>query len=586
MGSNTGQNQAGTAPLGSQSGKRLITSAFAGISPKQQALGQAIAIGLGAGMAVTGFRLLMGAIGTWRNQMSFGAAGHAWALPAIGLVGGAIAGLMVQRLAPEAKGSGIPYVKLALARPTTPMRWRAIWVKAVSAAIGIGAGLSLGREGPSVQIGAGMGALVGTAGERTRAHRRQMLAAGAGAGLAAAFNAPIAGVLFVVEEMLQEFSSLTLGTAILASVTAAVVARLIGGGAFIYHLPKPEFSSLQLPLYGVLGLACGLLGPLFSWSLLRSLALSRRIAAVVPKPLQTAIVGGLTGLVGLRFPEILGGSYDLVEHSLFGTIGLVVLPIMFLAKLACTSLAYGSGAAGGIFSPSLVLGALVGLGVGEAAHLTMPMQVPSTEGFAFAGMGAYFAATARAPITATVLVFELTGSYSLILPLMLSVVVATLVSELSGQESIYHALLRNDGVTLEAAPSLGTLADRPVREAMTSRPEVVHADDALPQLIAMFAASRHNGFPIVDVTGALVGVLTKDDLLDALEHQAGDTMTAREIGSLPGIRISADATLAEAWEILARERISRLAVVAHDDPNKLMGVLTRVDLFQHVSSAA
>jgi CIC family chloride channel protein len=550
------------------------------LSAKQIALGQAIAIGLAAGVSITVFRLLMGAVGTWRNHLAFGPGGHAWlVLPLAGALGGALAGQLVARFAPEAKGSGIPYVKLALARPGTPMRLASAWTKLIGASVGIGAGLSLGREGPSVQIGACMGAAVARWHDGSRAHRRQLIAAGAGAGLAAAFNAPIAGVLFVVEEMLQEVSSLTLGSAILASVTAAVVARLIGGGAFVYHLPPADFMIRQLPLYGFLGLVCGVLGPCFTWAILRALALSRAAGRFVARPWHAAVAGLATGAVGTALPAVLGGSYDLVERSLFGAIPLAELPAVFVGKLACTALAYGSGAPGGIFSPSLVLGALAGLGVGSAGQAWAPWLVPSTAGFAFCGMGAFFAATARAPVTAAVLVFELTGDYGLILPLMTAVVIAALVSEMTGQESIYHALLRQDGVMLETAPNLSDLHARTVAAAMSGRPEVVVAEMPLDRLADHFARSRHNGFPLVAADGRLVGMVTKRDLLDALEGGLASTTPACEVGSLPGVRIAEDASLAEAWEVLRREGVDRLAVVAAGEPDHLVGVLTRVNLF-------
>ncbi|MFP5500969.1 MAG: chloride channel protein, partial [Candidatus Sericytochromatia bacterium] len=523
-----------------------------------------------------------GWIGTWRNHVGLSPeAWYEWAyLPFIGFVGGAIAGHVVQRFAPEARGSGIPYTQLALARPGTPLRRRAIWVKAVGASVGIGSGLSLGREGPTVQIGAGLGAWVSSWSKRSFIHRRQLIASGAGAGIAAAFNAPIAGVLFVLEGMIKDFSSFTLGSAILATVTAAVVARLLGGEAFIYPIAEAVFEGPELPLYLLIGLAAGMLGPLFVKGVLKALDFSDEQAVRLPKAWHPAVVGFMTGCVGLFFPQVMGGSYSLVEGSLFATIAFWTIPFILISKMALTILAYGSGAPGGIFAPSLVIGALLGLAIGKLAVLVVPFLTLSPAGFAFAGMGAFFAAVSRTPVTAIVIVFELTGNYTQILPLMLAVITASLVAERLHSPSIYSALLKRDGVELEEGPEQLRLGAIPVRLAMTVNLETIPGSAPLSQVAETFARSVHSGFPLVDDEGRLEGIITKADLRHALDEKLPLETLARQIGGVPCRVITPEHSLADAWRKLYRLGIGRLVVVDASDPTRLVGLLTRADILQ------
>lgn len=542
------------------------------------ALLQALVIGLIAGVTTVLFRWTMGLIGTWRNAV--GLDPHHWwewtILPLIGLTCGAIAGHLTVKGAQEAKGSGIPQVKYALAHPTAPMRRRTILVKFWGAAIAIGGGLSLGREGPTVQIGAGIGEWVSRWFPYTKHERRRLMAAGAGAGLAAAFNTPIAGFVFVVEELLRNFSTQTMGVAILAPVTAAVVARSLAGNYFSYQTPITAFHLTDLPAYVALGVLAGLAGVGFIRGILRSLDLYERIKWL-PRAWHPALAGLITGIAGLFLPRAIGGAHDLAEDAFHGLIALEAIPVLFLAKYMLTVLAYGSGVPGGVFAPTLVLGAVLGAGVGELSALWTHGDLSAVAGFAYVGMGALFTAVARAPVTAVIIVFELTGNYTQILPLMLACLVAHLTAHALKGVSIYDALLIREGTPLPESHVQERLGEVTVDQVMSPTVEWVEADAPLAELRARFLASGHGGFPVLE-DGRLVGIVTRRDLAEASD--AGREGSIREIMTPNPIAVRSDATLEFAWQLLTEHAIGRLVVTFPSQPDRVLGILTRSDLLR------
>ena len=282
---------------------------------------------------------------------------------------GFLAGWLVQRFAPEAAGSGIPQVKATLANVPLNLSWRVAIVKLFSAIIALGSGITLGRQGPTVQVGAGLAAGMSRWVPTSPDHRRQMIAAGAGAGLAAAFNAPIAGVLFIVEELLQDLSGLTLGTAIIASFIGGVVSRLLGGGSLDLNLEltrhSSQFSLPEIPFFLLLGLLAGLLGALFHQGLLFSIKIYRRLH--VSLSLRVALAGLISGLIVAMLPQNFRDNTGLRESIITGEANSSLAAIAFVAQFILTLVAFGSGAPGGLFAPSLILGSTLGylVGVGE-----------------------------------------------------------------------------------------------------------------------------------------------------------------------------------------------------------------------------
>lgn len=375
-----------------------------------------------------------------------------WLVPLLaGALGASLAVGFVRHLAPEASGSGIPHVKLALER-FRPMRWqRLIPVKFLGGALAISGGLALGREGPTVQMGGAVGAAVAARLRVTPRERQTLIATGAGAGLAAAFNAPLAGLIFVLEELHRHFAPTVFGAAFVAAMTADVVTRSLTDQLPVFHVNLVTSPSLRtLPAFLVLGVLAGLLGVIFNQGLLGSLRVMARLGrrrsrvATWVWRLSGVLVGTVVGGVGWYLPQALGGGQHLVDMALRGQIALAQIPWWFGLRLSLTLLSYGCGAPGGIFAPLLVLGALLGLAVGDVAQALLPGQSEPLSAFAVVGMASYFAAIVRAPLTGMVLIIEMTNSYALILPLFLACFAAYTVADVLRDAPIYDALMTRD----------------------------------------------------------------------------------------------------------------------------------------------
>ncbi|HLX09860.1 MAG TPA: H(+)/Cl(-) exchange transporter ClcA [Thermoanaerobaculia bacterium] len=416
---------------------------------RRRVVPRALLVGILAGLAASAFRITLDAADRLRN--GFFRFAHTlpppWGLLlAIALCGaGAGAALwLVRRFAPETSGSGIPHLKAVLHR-LRGMSWRRVLlVKFASGTLGIGSGLALGREGPTVQMGGAIGQMVSQWLHGNARERHTLIAAGAGAGLAAAFNAPLAGVIFVLEELRRDFQPGALTGAFVASVTADVVERLLLGQSPVFRVVNPPVPPLSsLPLFLALGLFAGLLGVAFNRTLLASLRLFQRTASW-PLGLPAALVGGALGVVGWFVPAALGGGGRLVEATFAGRVAMGTLAGLLLLRFAMTMLSYGCGTAGGIFAPLLVIGAQAGLLVALLGQTLFPAAAGFHAAFAVVGMAALFAAIVRAPLTGIVLLLEMTAQYSLMLPLLAACFTAYALADLLRDQPIYEALLERD----------------------------------------------------------------------------------------------------------------------------------------------
>ena len=423
---------------------------------RRHILPKALVVGAVAGLIASAFRVALASTEAGRvaflSKYELGIR-----LPlAIGLgaLGGAVALWLVRRFAPDAGGSGIPQLK-AFVLGERDMGWRRLLpVKFVAGVLGIGSGFALGREGPTIQMGGATGLMVSEwfrvkAGE---GERKALIAAGAGAGLAAAFNAPLAGVMFVLEELAGNFTPVIFVAAFLASVTADVVGRLLTGEMPVFPLhamPAPNLHVLPASL--LLGAICGVGGVIFNRSLLKSLDLYARLRW--PSWAVGAFAGALVGCAAGIYPGVAGGGGLLAEHAITGEIAFRWLPLLLAARFLLTMTSYGTGAAGGIFAPLLVLGALGGLGFGGAVHAVLPAWAAHPEVFAVIGMGGLLTAIVRAPLTGIVLMIELTGKYDFMLPLLACCLVAYGVAEALGDTPIYEALrMRANRPAVDPAP--------------------------------------------------------------------------------------------------------------------------------------
>ena len=358
---------------------------------------------------------------------------------------GASSSYLIGRYAPESGGSGIPHIKAALIHLRIIRPVHLIVAKFFGGLAAIFAGMSFGREGPTVQMGASIGKLVGDLLKVSRRGRTSLIAAGAGAGLAAAFNAPLAGFLFVMEELRREMSALTYGSALAASVCAVAITRYLSGLSPSFSLPNPGPAPLSiLPLVAILGVTCGIAGVMFNKTLMAGLQI--RSAFKIPRWLFGGAVGILGGLALLYFPEITGGGHNLAEAVLLGRFqaAFLLLILIYIGKLLLTSASYATGLPGGIFAPILVLGSLLGFIFGICAHAADPRIPFSNAGFASLGMSALLAGSVRAPLTGVVLIVEMTGEYGLLYSLLVAAFASSLTAEALRDTPIYDALMERD----------------------------------------------------------------------------------------------------------------------------------------------
>jgi chloride channel protein, CIC family len=542
---------------------------------KGLAIAEACVIGVVAALSAVFLKFGSGYLGTWRVHSS--QLLPAWlVLPAIGLCFGFLSGWLVERFAPEASGSGIPQVKASLANIPITLSWRVALVKLVSAMIALGSGITLGRQGPTVHVGAGLAAGLSRWVPTSPDHRRQMIAAGAGAGLAAAFNAPLAGVLFIVEELLQDLSGLTLGTAILASFIGGVISRLLGGGSlqlntqWTYYSSK--FSISELPFFLLLGILAGLFAALFHRGLIASILIYRRLH--VSLPLRVALAGFLSGAIVSMLPVAFRDNNGLREYVITGSANTPLAAIGFVSQFILTLVAFGSGAPGGLFAPSLILGSTLGYLVGVAEHHILGMGSSTT--YALAGMGAFFSGVSKVPITAIVIVFEMTTDFNLVLPLMIGSVTSYLVADKVVPGSLYEKLLLLNGVSLKKQVTDGTLTNLTAKSVMQERVETVDAEMTLDEAVKVFYASQHRGFPVMD-DGGLVGIITQSDLLKIREQNLNPDSPITEIMTHQPITVKPTSKLSNVLYLLDRYQIGRLPVV---EGHKLLGIISRADIIR------
>ena len=534
---------------------------------------QAILVGLISGMLVVGFKVsinslfwtiqkFLSAFPTWQKALIF---------PLITTLGGLISGILVYKFAPETKGSGIPYVKMTMARMGNMTRIRSIIVKFFAGVAGIGTGLSLGREGPSVQLGAGAGALVGRLFKMSGTNQDKLIAAGAGSAIGATFNAPIAGTIFVLEELVQKFTPALLFPVLVATVSAASLARHFLGSNPSFDLPKLQggITLENIPVCIILGIVAGLLGVLFSKVIFFNNKLFDKMSKI-PNYFKPAIAGLAVGIIGLVIPYVLGSgnfSVDLLLQHKF-SLGLVL--IIFIAKFFVTPFCFGSGAAGGIFLPMLMLGSFLGYIVSTVCNSfgfhTDPIVI------AILGMGAFLSAVARTPITAVVMVFEMTGGYSHILPIMLSAAIADLVAEKLNQKPIYASLIVQNSKFGDAK----ILSELKVQDYMHRDVKTLTPTTTILEASKKIAEYKYKVYPVINEIGKILGVVTRYDVEDAIFQGNPTTMTLNKIMNPSPVVISANKDLYVAYFRLHTNNIDKLPVI--DKRKRLCGIISREDI--------
>lgn len=553
---------------------------------------EACIIGLVAAIGAVSLKDGVGCLGAWRiagldfATENFGP-WHFFFLPAVGLLGGLVAGALIQFVAPAATGSGIPQVKAAIMGVPQDLGLRTAIVKLVSCVVALGSGLSMGREGPTVQLSAALSAKASEMIRSSPKHRAQLIAAGAGAGLAAAFNAPLAGALFVLEELIGRISGFTVGTAVVACFMAAVLSRLVGVHSLDIEMSKlnglSTFFPVDIPFYLLLGAAAGLLGALFNKSIIGGLTFNRD-RLKWPLTITSGLAGLISGVLVASVPALYHDYSGLREALVEGNLGLSTILMALVLQFVLTVIAYSSGAPGGLFAPSLTMGACLGLLVAFVEHQLCGSSNSIT--FAIVGMGAVFCAVARVPMTAVVIIFEMTTDFNVVLPLMICSVVSYLVAEKLDPGSIYDQLLEWGGIDTEAVGSQPSIMKTMTAGQMMQRQvETIEQTASLAQLRAQFAASRHHGFPVLGHDKKIVGMITQHDLMLVDQGQGegqADDLTAQKIMVPNPVIVDVDQSLAEAVLLFDNYKISHIPVLEN---GRMVGILTREDILAAESSA-
>ncbi len=561
-------------------------------------LSLAVLVGIAAGLGAVAFRYLIGGF----THVFFGILGESlkglmgdfrWTV--IPAIGGLPVGLLVYFLAREAKGHGVPEVMEAVAMRGGRIRPRVSVVKALASSICIGSGGSVGREGPIVQIGSALGSTLAQAFRLPPRFTRTMVACGAAGGVAATFNAPLAGAFFALELILRDWGAASFAPVVVSSFCATTIGRACLGDHPAFLIPKYSVASVtELPMFGVLGVLCALVGIAF----IAFLYSMEDFWDMIPipdwlKPVPGGLIVGLLGFLALA----LIGDYDACNLGVFGvgydTMHLVltgqfaflsIVAGLLVLKLLATTMTLGSGGSGGVFAPSLFMGCMVGAGFGALAEAGVPGAATSPSAYALVGMGAVFAAAGRAPVTAVLIVYEMTQDYRMILPLMLACAVAVAVAQAIYRFSIYNLKLVRRRIHIDLALEPALLSELTVADAMSTEILSARADQTVQEILHLFEETKHHGFPVVGTDGKLRGIVTIGDLRRGLSQGLAEAPVSR-IASHDLIVAFPDETLNQALMKLGMMDVGRLPVVERDDHTRLLGLVTRKNILSAYNRA-
>ncbi len=502
-----------------------------------------------------------------------------WALlPVVTTMGGLLTGLIVYKFAPEAEGHGTDAVINAFHRLGGRIRKRVPLIKTVASILTISTGGSAGREGPIAQIGAGFGSWLGSFLHLSDRDRRIMTISGAAAGIGAIFKAPFGAAIFGIEVLYRrDFEVDALIPAFISSVVGYSVFSTVSGFNPIFTSPSFRMVSPSCFIfYAILGLIVGAVAILYVKVFygLRDYFFKR---LPIPLTVKPAVGGLLLGLLAVMVPEVLGTSYGWVQLALYGRLALTTMLILAFAKIVATSFTISSGGSGGVFAPSLVIGAMLGGILGVIFRDAFPALVDDPAPFILVGMAAFFAGAAKVPIAAMIMVAEMTGNYTLLIPAMIACSISYIIS---GRSSIYEKQVdtRIESPAHRGEFSIDVLEEIKVKDVMTRRVITVSPNMMIKDVIRLIARYGHLGYPVVDKEG-LVGIVTYTDLLkvkhpEVSRVKVGEVMTKRLVVAYP------DETLDRALHKMYMHDVGRLPVVDPQNPRKLVGIVTKRDLIR------
>lgn len=543
----------------------------------------AVVVGLAGGFGAVGFRYLI----NFFQNLAYGSSEELlnvvlalpWYLKVwVPAAGGLVVGPLVYFFAREAKGHGVPEVMEAVALKGGIIRKRVVFVKIMASAISISTGGSVGREGPIVQIGSAIGSALGQMLKVSQDRMRTLVGCGAAAGIAATFNAPIAGAMFALEVILGEFGLATFSPIVISSVVSTAVSRAFLGDIPAFIVPTYELVSVwEFPLYLVLGIFCAVVGVTFTKVLYRVEDLFDDFK--FPEYLKAIVGGMILGAGGLFFPQVLGVGYGAIDLALMQELAWWLFLVLVVVKILATSITIGSGGSGGIFAPSLFMGVMAGGFFGAVVHHLFPTLTASPGAYSIVGMGAVVSATTHGPLSAMLILFEMTGEYKIILPLMLSCIVATIFAGQLMKESIYTLKLVRRGIDIREGKEVNVLKSMFVRDVMNRGVETIAEGSSLAEMTDRISKSKFNSFPVLDAENKLAGILSFNDYSQALfDEDLKDLVVAKDLMSENAVTVSVDDDLYTALGKISRKDFSTMPVVSPDDPAELVGIVTRRDI--------
>jgi CIC family chloride channel protein len=594
--------------------KRYLAKMLDQLAPREGLvlLVMAVVVGVATGLAAVFFIRLIAYI-----QFFFYGGGEK-ILPELGrlwiilvpVIGGLLVGPVIAKFAPEAKGHGVPEVMQALILRGGRIRPRVAIAKIIASALCIGTGGSAGREGPIVQVGSALGSSVGQWLNLSEARIKNLVACGAAAGIAATFNAPIAGVVFAIEVLLSEIQVTVFGNVVVSAVAASIVSQIFLGSRPAFEIPGYVMHSpWEILLYVFLGLLAALVGILFIRMLYYTEDIFDRLA--IPLWLKPAVGALLLGILAFcypyvgtisyistddmalglpiveNYPHIFGSGFLFLEEVLQGRAPFFLLFLLIFLKPLATSFTLGSGNSGGVFAPSLFTGAMLGGSFGYLAMHLFPNLNIEIGAYALVGMAAVFSAAARAPLTSMLIVFEMSNDYRLILPLMTAGMIASTFAQWLHSDSIYSLKLTKRGIRFEQGKDLDIMQTVQVEEVMNKNPITVQQDQSVADLFAAFQETHLGGFPVIAHETELYGMVTMQDMERTIQKME-NTLHRKEVNlkdlkiwdvATPDpVTVFPDEPIWSAIRKMTPRDLARLPVVARDNPKQFVGVISRSDI--------
>jgi CIC family chloride channel protein len=550
----------------------------------------AMIVGLAAGFGAVGFRYLI----NFFQKICYGTSGNLlehvqtleWqSIIWIPAIGGLIVGPLIYFYAREAKGHGVPEVMEAIALKGGLIRKRLVFVKTLASAICIASGGSVGREGPIVQIGSAIGSTISQVLKVSTERMKTLVGCGAAAGIAATFNAPIAGAMFALEIILGDFGIATFSPIVISSVAATAVSRHFLGDSPAFIVPSYELvSSWEFPLYFFLGILCALVALAFVFMLYRTEDFFNQLR--FPEYLRPVLGGIMLGCMALVFPQILGVGYGAIDQVLLQQFSWYFVLFLVFVKILATSITIGSGGSGGIFAPSLFIGAMTGGCFGMFVHTVFPDITASPAAYSIVGMGAVVSAATHGPLTAILMLFEMTGDYKIILPLMITCIISSVVISQIKKESIYTLKLIRKGIDIKSGREINLLKSIPVKSIMNKKVQTLFDGLTMGRLFQIISKSKYNSFPVIDKDNKLTGMLSFNDYSEALFNEdLKHLVIVRDIATLDVVKISVNDNIFNALEKISPRDLSILPVVSFEDDTQLLGILTRRDIMRAYNQA-